>query len=64
MIENKAQELLKDFSEYLLSHPEQRFWQALRNWAEVPYVMAGDLTDPQHKINTLADTFYWEGRNS
>jgi len=37
-----------------------RFWQALRNWAEVNFIFAGgshlDLDD-------VRDTFYWEGRD-
>jgi hypothetical protein len=48
-------EVLKSFTEYCLAHPDDRFWQALRNWSTFPFIFAGD-PDDNH------DTFYWEGR--
>jgi len=33
-MDNKNKELRDSFLEYCLKHPEQRFWQALRNWAQ------------------------------
>lgn len=52
-------EVLKDFTKYCKEHPQERFWQSLRNWAEVAfvYVSNGDLD------NIPEDTFYWEGKN-
>jgi hypothetical protein len=44
---------LNSFIAYCKAHPEQRFWQALRNWAGVAYIFAGKDTD------NLEDTFYW-----
>ena len=44
-------EVLKTFIKYCEEHPQERFWQALRNWAEVGFIFA----DKQ-------DTFYWEGK--
>lgn len=63
MKKSKNIKLVHEFANYCLKNPEMRFWQALRNWAGVAYVMAGDLTDPEHKVNTLKDTFYWNGKN-
>ena len=55
--ENKNIKLLKDFEQYCKKHPEQRFWQALRNWAEVDAVLI------QNGLESL-DTFYYERKNS
>lgn len=43
--------LLESFAEYCGNHPEERFWQALRNWSKRKIIQA----DGQ-------DTFFWEGR--
>lgn len=43
--------LLESFAEYCGNHPEQRFWQALRNWSKRKFIYADGM-----------DTFYWEGR--
>lgn len=49
--------VLASFVAYCEAHPEQRFWQALRNWANAgSFIFAGDAYE-------LLDTFYWEGRN-
>jgi len=48
--------VLIDFIRYCGNHPEQRFWQALRNWAEVPFILVTYLGGPPE------DTFYWKGR--
>ena len=44
-------ELLESFIEYCHEYPEQRFWQALRNWADTPFLMISDGKDQY-------DTFY------
>lgn len=57
---NKNELKLKSFSGYCKANPEQRFWQALRNWAreneskDINFIGAGDGMDK------LEDTFYWE----
>ena len=53
---NKNKELLDSFTEYCKKYPEQRFFQALRNWLEVSHVYVGD-------IGKLEDTYYWTGKN-
>ncbi len=35
MIENRNNAVLADFVRYCEEHPQERFWQALRNWANV-----------------------------
>lgn len=51
---NRNSEVLADFVAYCEAHPDDRFWQALRNWAGVGYVIVQGMP-PQ-------DTFYWEGK--
>lgn len=56
---NKNKATLDNFTFYCNEHPEERFWQALRNWAGVPFVLIGEeLFDGK-----LEDTFYREGKD-
>lgn len=50
--EIKSRKLLKEFMQYCYTHPEERFWQALRNFAGVGSIIAD-----------LDDTFYWKTRD-
>ncbi len=65
---NKNKKLLDGFVKYCAKHPEQRFWQALRNWAGVLYIFTKDDTyNPNYNLNNvflmgLVDTFYLEGK--
>ena len=52
---------LADFVKYCDKHPEQRFWQALRNWLGVNFIFTSPLRLPYD--NQMEDTFYWEGKN-
>lgn len=59
--------VLRSFIRYCEAHPEQRFWQALRNWSGIVYIYASEIPpDEFHIIDGEAgyfeDTFYWEGR--
>lgn len=49
-------ELLASFWDYCCDHPEERFWQALRNWSGHTYV----LTARTHEFHGAIDTFYRE----
>lgn len=44
-MKNKNQELLDDFRDFCLAHPELRFWQALRAWAGASFVLISDVFD-------------------
>lgn len=56
-MKNRNSKVLKDFVKYCKEHPEERFWQALRNWSGHAFIFAG-------KEWLLArDTFYFEGKN-
>ena len=52
MTRSKNNRLLKDFTAYCKQYPEERFWQALRNWSEHSFIMADGF-----------DTFYWTKRH-
>ena len=54
---SKNIKLLKDFVKYCQEHPNQRFWQALRNWCGYAFILVKN-----HK-EELKDTFYWEGKD-
>ena len=60
MIENRNNVVLAGFVRYCEEHPQERFWQALRNWAGVYFIIASR----ECPVNmSEQDTFYWEGRN-
>ena len=49
---SKNSKELVSFTNYCLKNPEQRFWQALRNWAGVPFIYKSD--------GLIRDTFHEE----
>lgn len=51
--------LLFSLMDYCYEHPNERFWQALRNWAGVNYICAADVLPDSRDIR---DTFHWESR--
>jgi hypothetical protein len=53
--------LLLSFVAYCLANPDQRFWQALRNWAGVGFVFVSD--SPAYEKPKLVDTFASEYRD-
>lgn len=58
---NKNAKLLADFTRYCESHPDERFWQALRNWSGWGFIFVSN--DVDMNIEKSADTFYWNGRS-
>lgn len=56
---------LASFIEYCNNHPEERFWQALRNWVGFAFIVVSDYPpfDQNFGENTVEDTFYWEGKS-
>ncbi len=63
-MKTRNSEVLADFVQYCTTHPDERFWQALRNWSGY---MAVGVTDTfsfdKGGYVDHRDTFYWEGRN-
>lgn len=44
-----------------MEHTDQRFWQALRNWADVDAILKADIVmGPDVEFRNLRDTFYEE----
>ena len=58
-MKNKNKELLEDFAKYCEAHPELRFWQALRNWSGINFIVAAR----ESLSGLLEDTYYWEGKD-
>ena len=56
MIKNKNKELLSSFTKYCEKHLEERFWQALRNWSDWPFILV------DNGIENF-DTFHWRTKN-
>jgi len=44
---------------YLVKHPNERLWQALRNWSKRETIYAESF-DEDVDDDILLDTFYWE----
>jgi len=59
-MKNKNQKLLKNFIKYCEKHPNERFWQALRNWSSFGAVYGGEIG--REELG-LIDTFYFEGKD-
>ena len=56
---NKNSKLLESFAAYCNEYPEQRFWQALRNWSEYNFIYGSRETDPEAgDLPKVEDTFY------
>lgn len=62
-IDNKNRIVLMSFINYCASHPDERFWQALRNWVRVPTI-AVIKRDEASGFDHVTDTFLWEGHRS
>ena len=58
MEKTRSSKLLSSFTTYCKKNPKERFWQALRNWAKVGFILVSD--SPQMDGAVLEDTFYWE----
>lgn len=46
-------QLAESFLMYCKQCPEQRFWQALRNWSKYSFIFSSDYVEGPYK-----DTFY------
>lgn len=54
----KSKEVLGNFIVYCQNHPDERFWQALRNWSIFNFII-GFNNIPKEGI----DTFYFEEKD-
>ena len=51
---------LKSFVNYCLAHPQERFWQALRNWSGYNFIFGSKEYTFKIEESHLEDTFYIE----
>lgn len=59
--ETRNSKLLKEFTDYAEKHPSERFFQALRNWMEVPFILIANHIDVEAGgFDGIVDTFYIE----
>ncbi len=64
MDKTENSEQLNSFTRYCLSHPQERFWQALRNWDRInnyktQFVLVAEALDLKSgKFVNIRDTFY------
>ena len=56
----KNKQILDDFVAYCTAHPQERFWQALRNWSGYSYIYGRKVID--FETYDDIDTFYFKGR--
>jgi len=56
--QSKSSDTLFDFVSYCVEHPYERFWQALRNWANVNFILFSKKNPNETTVNDLIDTFY------
>ena len=63
-MENKNIVLLSEFASYCQRHPNERFWQALRNWSEYNFILVANKHDlDKSTFPDEVDTFYFEDKN-
>ena len=62
--DDRSAETKKEFVKYLMSHPEQRFWQAVRNFSEYSFIVGSNVTPEMMSDSgaVMEDTFYKEGK--
>lgn len=54
----RSEKTKQGFIKYMEEHPDERFWQAVRNYSGYSFIIASDeLPIGENQ----ADTFYWEG---
>lgn len=60
MNENKNKEKLASFIKYCLDHPEEKFWQALRNWSNYYFIFTWRPRQPL-RLNNKDGNYYVDG---
>ena len=66
-MKNRNKKVLDDFITYCESHPNERFWQALRNWSGYDFIMgwyADEFDFNKAREMGLEDTFYHEAKRT
>lgn len=67
---SKNSKQLNSFTKYCKKHPEERFWQCLRNWDKAGFILRSNVFDidmfdnvwvESHPEFDIKDTFYKDG---
>ncbi len=63
-MEIRNKKLKLSFIWYLITHKNERFWQAVANWSGNNYILKADFDsfEKNHYVG-LQDTFYFEDKN-
>ena len=61
-MDSKNFSLLTQFTNYCAEHTDERFWQALCNWAKVDKVYIGKY-DEDIDEDVIEDTYYFEKKD-
>jgi hypothetical protein len=63
-IKSKNQKVLNDFIKYCQENPNQRFWQALKNWCGYNFIFVSNHNPLKNPLiqEELIDTYYIEGK--
>lgn len=54
----RSEKTKQAFIDYLEEHPDERFWQAVRNFSGYPFILASE--QPPADLPYQLDTFHWE----
>jgi hypothetical protein len=57
----RSRKPLSSFIRYCVTHPNERFWQALRNWSGYPFIYVSNQP-PGNVHGRMTDTFNFEGK--
>lgn len=58
VIKDRSGEVKVEFIKYMIDHPNERFWQSVRNFSGSSFVLFSTSID-----KNIKDTFYMEGKN-
>lgn len=57
----RSEKTKKLFVKYMQEHPEERFWQSIRNFSGYPFIVGSNVApDDDIKLGDQEDTFYIE----
>lgn len=59
----RSEKTKADFVRYLAAHPQERFWQAVRNFSNYNWVLVTNELPNIELRRMTHDTFYWEEKD-
>lgn len=61
-MQSKNIAIREEFNKYCDEHPEMRFWQALRAWAETGFILLAEGNAHDGSYTDTQDTYYFKGK--